>query len=409
MFREYKKTISKYIWLQFMTLSMAKKIFLLFLILIISLGCSMRNFLYSKIYCPDKIKGNYEIEIPFEYVNGLLLLNVKINDIEGKFLFDSGSTSCISHDFFNKSDFETTSYTKLSDINDVTAKKIMIRAEIKLDDIDISNYKFTVLDNLPFNDCDKIDGILGNEIFSLGYVFFDNEKKVIKITNNQNCFNKQIMEYSKLKLHPSIGNLIIKIKNKKYLIDTGYLNGFILEKYSKRRLKDKEYSHISSVISGINSDKIQESFFYMDEYKIKHEVYLGQVKANPEVNYRLLGCYWFCSNNILIDMNNKRIYIKNIKEKITNPQLNTRKISFYYTSNKVLISALSNEISGLRINDTVRKINNIDFRFVKNDCEFDEKLQFIDYKKTIELEIIRNNQIHIYTIQQPLKIIKYGN
>ncbi len=240
----------------------------------------------------------------------------------------------------------------------------------------------TVTDDLFTDYCIKIDGILGNEILKLGFVYFDNKNKVIKISNSINSFNLNLNTFFKVRNSRLVGNIHIKMNKKKYLIDTGY-NGFIMTKYDSIKLeKINSKSILNSSFKGIHSSENLAATYYVDEVMLNKQTYQGLFTATPGINENILGIKWFLSNNVIFDISSNSLYLEKINLDVNQAEkIKIKKVGFIYREKQVVINVIQNNISSLKLNDVVLKINDLSFDGINSMCELDEKLKTIDFKK----------------------------
>lgn len=361
-------------------------------------SCSpIKNYLYDKIYCPEKITTNFHTEIPYEIINNQIICEVDVNGEKGSFIFDTGARSIITKSFQEKLKLTPFSTFQTTDVNDVTKRNDLVKTDIVIGQMHLNNYTLTIVDDFFTNYCIKIDGILGNEIFSLGTVYFDNKNKVIKISNSIDSFKLDLKNFFKVRYYRLAGTIQVKIKNRNYLIDTGY-NGYVMTKYKSDQIQ-KNKAILNTEISGINSRKKLTTTYHVDDFILKKQTYKGLFASTPDLNLNLLGNQWFLSNNVIFDIYTKSLYLEKIN--IDTVQYEIKKIGFYYKDNHVAINVIHNSIATLEQGDIVIKINNLSLEGINSLCELDEKLNTIDFHKKIKLLIQREKQVYEVFIDEP--------
>lgn len=158
------------------------KIYSLFLLILITSCLNISTF--ERGYLQDRVEQ--EVEIPFEFYRGLILITASFNGAEGKFLYDNGASySCINADFARKAKIDFKSASNISDGNN---RKTSIK-ESTANDISIQNIHFKktgvyLIDTKQFFPCnDNIDGIIGASIINKVNWLIDFKEKKMKISS----------------------------------------------------------------------------------------------------------------------------------------------------------------------------------------------------------------------------------
>jgi len=261
---------------------MNKLCFLLFFILIINTSFAIPNHAFLSKNENDKV-----LEIPFEYVNGLIVLKAKVNSVEGRFLFDNGAThSCFNKGFARRSNVIFTKKTRITDGNN--NKTYLRKAKVEKIEIDKAIFSDTqayLIDTKKFFPCDPVDGIIGASIINAVNWKIDFEKK--KLLLSLKPFEADGLKM-KMDISSSSNSTFINFKlNKKTLrtkIDFGFKGELKVNSYKKRfslsGIKTERRTGISSLsVTGLGN---------IDATKIIHRdfnlSYLNkQLPISPEV------------------------------------------------------------------------------------------------------------------------------
>nr|WP_315207336.1 retropepsin-like aspartic protease [uncultured Flavobacterium sp.] len=162
---------------------------------------------------------NYYSEIPFEYVNGKIIIPVQINNKTYKFLLDTGAPNCISKNLTINLNPKILNEIKVSDADD---NKSVLNV-VELPDLIIGNIAFENSLALSYNeeknlvfDCFNIDGFIGSNLLRNSIIQINIKKKTLTITNEKSKLKFNNKNGTKLTLigTQSSPYIWIKIKGK---------------------------------------------------------------------------------------------------------------------------------------------------------------------------------------------------
>lgn len=124
--------------------------------------------------------------IPFQYINGKMVVSVQINNLSKRFIFDTGAPLLISDDLQQEMKNKVTGKVSVEDVagNVVKEQTILIRS-FKLGNIPFENSKATVYQKQKTGllKCFDIDGIIGSSILKNSIVHIDLGKRLMVITD----------------------------------------------------------------------------------------------------------------------------------------------------------------------------------------------------------------------------------
>ncbi len=135
-------------------------------LILITASCSLINDnTRGKVVPPE---NEEVVQIPFDTIQNLIIIEAEINGNTGKFLFDNGFTlSAISPDFAEKCGIEFGQSTSVNDINNKTASLEETNLEsIKIGGFDFQKTGFYKIDTKAFFPCDNVDGVIGGSIIN---------------------------------------------------------------------------------------------------------------------------------------------------------------------------------------------------------------------------------------------------
>lgn len=207
-----------------------KSVIIIFYLLITTQIClGQANFSFNE---GGSSQTDYFSSIPYENINGKIILNTKIKDKSYRFILDTGAPTSISQKLFDELKADLITKIKISDINQKTDSLSIVR----LNDITLGNINFTniptlvVKDNVIF-ECLQVDGFIGSNLLRNSIIQIDNNNKNIVITNDKKKLTLNPKNSSDLILDRQSSPIItIHIKGKKkgeekLLLDLG-MNAF---------------------------------------------------------------------------------------------------------------------------------------------------------------------------------------
>ena len=164
--------------------------------------------------------------VPFELINGLIVIKAEINGELGNYILDSGSNGILLN---SKSEKSEISYQTLSGVAEGSETRIH---SLKLGDFESNELLgfSTDLSNLEIYLDQKLAGILGCAVFtpsSLEFNFVEerliiSDKKIeSKLVEGMNSINYRLVE------DLPIGDVMIDGSKKSFIIDTGASSHFI--------------------------------------------------------------------------------------------------------------------------------------------------------------------------------------
>ncbi len=363
----------------------------IFLSLFIHFSCSqIKEKIYSNYLALPENDNNFKTELSYDIIENNIILFPIINGRKCRMLFDTGARSFLSSNLIDslKLDIHSTITTKDIFQNKITTTKHV--CDLSLNSLKIYDFKITKNHNIN-NECFDLDGIIGKEMLNQGVFYFNSSTKKLLISNTISNFD--LKGFQKIKIEYYLGDIFITYRRKKYVLDSGFNNGFILTKDNKLFNDIDSIKVQKRIVGGLHSKKTINIKYQKHSMQIDSVKYLGTICSSNEINYNLFGSKWFIDNEIILDVNNKYIYIK--KNNKLNTKLDSLKnINFQFSKNNVIISSLSTKINNVNIGDTIIQINDINLINIKSSCEFDQLLSKINYNNGIN--IVTNNKKNIF-------------
>ncbi len=132
----------------------------------------MKNIqsIFTIVFCflltPLNGKENPQ-RIPFEAVRGQIIVTAELGGLTRRFLFDTGSKTCITDSLARELGIGTSRQRRIYDSGGETQRTdyVELPAALRLGDTEFRNIRALILHDNEFLRCFGIDGILGPEIF----------------------------------------------------------------------------------------------------------------------------------------------------------------------------------------------------------------------------------------------------
>lgn len=333
---------------------------------------------------------NYCDTIPFEYVRNKIIILVKVNGLDKRFIFDTGAVLAISEELQASMNYRKMGSVVVDDINKKsTVSKIVNVIELQIGSLTFEDIPSIITDlknTYPIN-CLKCEGIIGSNVFGNSVVSIDLGKKILILTDKpanldlQNAFstpltiNKIGKPYLKINigkglvfdgLFDSGADKFISISNEQYdksiktgaalLLNEGFgitslgING-IAAAEKKNRVLIKQVNFGDAVISNVIT---------IESGKSKNAIGIQLAEyGNITIDYVDKQFYFVPKEIFQTYKNQKTLGLKEVPEK------NFYSIGIVWTNTQA-------EKIGLKNGYQILKINNQDFtkRTAENDCEF---------------------------------------
>lgn len=391
--------------------------FLFFLFFFNSCVPTFRHLIGNKLidhnYNPKPQKNNFYLELPYEVQFGWIILKAKVNNSEKEynFIFDTGALSMISEHLIPEVGLKDGTTMVSLDVNENKIFGLTFLTDMQIGQLKLSNVRIDATKSEVFSRrCDlQIDGIIGSNILNQGFFYFNPLENKLVITNQKALLPKS--DFSKpIRIKRFMGQPYIKIKGYRsewLKLDTGNADGDIFINENSKIIdnkKDKLLKQKTYTIKGLSSDVIKTVSFYNRMIKIGDLEFMTPIKQfSRKEGKGNIGNNLVLLNKVIIDIPNNKLYLKpikpiKIKETISN-------INFIYKGNNILIGALTKnskiEKMGLKVNDTIDKLNNYRVNEIKDECQFSD---FINKNKNnffpLHLEVKKANTVEKYFISK---------
>ena len=351
----------------------------------------------------------FKVEIPFSYKAGLIVLKVKINNIDCDFLLDTGAPTVLSKDLVKKLSMKIKTTQKIKDSQGNTSEMGFVEVEkISFGTVNFINIGAAVsdLDQTPEMSCLKIDGVLGANLMRKGIWQIDYDKQIITITNSKDSL--LIPENAnKIKFSPDIlGSPLTEVNyngviDKNVIIDLGSNGDFgssikVFNKFNNKYLP--VYRIGASGSGAFGSANIKDTTIYA----IIPDIKIGDIALTNQVvsfqrHSKIIGTEFFKNYRVIIDwFDNELIMIKN--KDYNYSTLGSYGISPIYKENKLFVGSIymnsSASEQGIKLGDQILEMNGKDFKNCNNDCWCDHIFgdDEVIENQTLSIIILRDNK-----------------
>jgi len=134
---------------------------------------------------------DYITVIPYENINGKLIITAEINEHPRRFIFDTGASgTLINKNILDSSDLSNISLPSIDQSGKEDSLSVAILNSIQIGNAIFGNVPVMTLDGEanPILKCFEVDGILGNNLWTHTAVRITSVDKTISITDNPSKF-----------------------------------------------------------------------------------------------------------------------------------------------------------------------------------------------------------------------------
>ena len=386
-----------------------KSLFSLLTLLTLSIfqGNAQDNFLKEWAEKGFVESENYYSELPFQYIDGYIFIDIVQNGNKYNFLFDTGAeTTVIDNSILNQFSFEPFSETRINGpiIKDQDVETIIL-SNIHIADIMFSEIGAVSID-MEFSKerfCEDLHGIIGSNLMKKSKWQIDYKKQVIKFSNDISKFQLDNPKYV----------LETKLSSKGFGTETVdiNLNGqtipFNFDTGNGARKIVANPSNFKKIIKKSKSAEYGFPKSPKDYHVLPEKLFIGGIEfSNQMVTFenkvgesKLLGNKFYENFLVTIDWENHQLYLE--------PQGEIKQDEFYgfplefrpnYKTNKIEIyTGIRDFLKKNKIEkgSILAKINGIDILNLsdKEFCEFwDLSWSKIKTEKTINLTIAKDGK-----------------
>ncbi|MDY0929693.1 aspartyl protease family protein [Chryseobacterium sp. CFBP8996] len=330
--------------------------------------------------------------IPFEYIDGKIIIDVDIKNKKHNFIFDTGALTIISSELKGSLNEKKSNLVfNAIDANNAKSKmELFSTNDLKLAELKFTNINFSFADIswMDSRACKKISGIFGANMMNNKVWRIDFKTKTIIISDKviESSARSVSISFSEENFtHVPTINVNIRKQNFNVVFDTGSGSGFTLDSKSYQLVKDSSFLTFEGLLSqSLNSVSKGERELDVMEVGVDNKVLSNQIVDTSSDSRNLVGTRFM--ENFLIDLDfvNKKV--------ILNPtgktaEYNSFGIAFAPVENHLIIvnKLKIPQLSELNVADKIIKINNINVSKI-NAEKFCEVKKLIDNSSEITIQ-----------------------
>lgn len=305
--------------------------------------------------------------IPFEYIDGKIIVKVDIKNQKHNFIFDTGAFTILSDELKGQlSEKKENMIFEGIDANNSSSKNEMFSTDaLKIADLKFKkvNFSFMNISWMASRACMKISGVFGANMMNNKVWRIDFRTKTITISDKitENSAQSISIPFTEESFtHVPTINVNIRKQNLDMVFDTGSGSGFTLDSKSYQLVKDDNFLTFEGLLSqSLNSVSKGERWLDVMEAEVNHNILGNQIVDTSSDSRNLVGTRFMENYLIDLDFINKKI-ILNTTDKT--PEYNSFGIAFAPVDGTlVIVNKLKiPELSELNVADKIIKVNNID-------------------------------------------------
>ncbi|MCA6067068.1 retropepsin-like domain-containing protein [Chryseobacterium sp. RG1] len=342
------------------------------------------------LLCPFSFKATV---IPFELIEGKIILNVKIKNDQHNFLFDTGAFTIISSELKDQINAKKSNIIfEGTDANNAKSKMdVFTISNLKVSDLTIKNVNFSFADIswISSRACKKISGILGANTMKdkVWQINFKNKTLTVSDKTDNNLSSGSVIIPFTEGDFTSVPKIEVNIRGQmlNYVFDTGSGMGFSMNQQSYNKLKGRDFLTFEGLLAqSLNSISKGERQIDMMEVQFGDVNVGNQIIDSSLEGINLLGTKFMENYLVVIDFINKKIILNPNGNK---PEYNSFGVSFVVSNDSLIIvnKLLIPQLSELKLSEKIIKINTLDVSKANDDVLCEVK-KLLDEVKIITIE-----------------------
>ncbi|PJJ64479.1 retropepsin-like aspartic protease [Chryseobacterium geocarposphaerae] len=333
------------------------------------------------LLCPFFFKATV---IPFELIEGKIVLNVTIKNDQHHFIFDTGAFTIISDELKDKINAKKSNIIfEAIDANNAKSKMdVFMINTLKVADLNIKNVNFSFADIswISSRACKKISGILGANMMKdkMWQIDFKNKTLTVSDKTEADLSSGSVNIPFTEEKFTSVPKIEVKIRGQilDYVFDTGSGMGFSLNQQSYNKIKDHDFL----IFEGLLAQSLNSISKGEKEVDVM-EVQFGNINVGNQIidssldTVNLVGTKFMENYVVVLDFINKKIILNPNGNK---SEYNSFGISFTVNKgNLIIVNKLkNNQLSELNLGERIIKVNTLDVSKANEDmlCEIKKML-----------------------------------
>lgn len=330
--------------------------------------------------------------IPFEYIDGKIIINLDIKNKKHNFIFDTGALTIISSELKGSlNEKKSNVIFEATDANNAKSTMDLFSTnELKVSDLKFKNVDFSFADIswMDSRACKKISGIFGANMMNNKAWQIDFKAKTIVVSNKsaESSSQSTSIPFSEENFtHVPTINVTVRKQNFKVFFDTGAGSGFTLDSSSYNLVKDNNFLTFEGLLSqSLSSISKGERQFDVMEVDVNNSVLGNQIVDNSNDSRNLVGTRFMENFIVDLDFISKKIILHKTGK---TPEYNSFGISFAPVENHlVIVNKLKiPQLSELNVGDKIIKVNTIDVSKISSE-KFCETKKLMDNSQIITIQ-----------------------
>lgn len=379
----------------------------------------------AKLFAGGSVQSNdFHKVVPYISAGSLMILEVEVNGVKAKFLYDTGAPNVISPELASKLNLKAKTTVNVKDSG---GKKEQQECVI-IDSLSLDGVQFyemgAVVVNLAANDvlaCMDIDGVFGANAMRQAYWELDFDMKNISFSNNISSLT-DTAEFSILKFRTkNTGTPIVDMSlNGKEItnvtFDTGSNGHLKLPKgefYETTQInKPSNFASAKGSTSyGVYGVAKSDTSFYrvIDTVKVANSIDILDLVIEFQGSSKLFGTKLMRNYEMILDWNSNNIYFKSKKENDYN-EFSNFGFGLNFDNNKMFVGSLffnSRAIEKLELGDQIIEINADNVEDIPDEyfCSMMFKnFLHTKYGSNLKLKIKRGEEILLVELNEEVRI-----
>ncbi|MBX2845382.1 MAG: aspartyl protease family protein [Saprospiraceae bacterium] len=325
---------------------------------------------------------NFVEEIPYEFVNGRIIVPVQINGHDYRFFLNTGGTFVVSTALQEKLQPKKVGMSRVMGVNDIPMDMQVVRIdELKLGEVAFKNFRALVLPNPYPMACFDVDGIIGKDFLYELTLHFDHAAKQITFTDDFDLLNKEVgnsqeITYDYITGLPSVNIKINENIEGSVVFDTGSDHLISLQREVLEKLREKNkikrdniyriYGSIDTGLTGRLAPAANNYYIYVDEMQLAGSTLTDFVTDVSKESDSRMGTGMIKNGLVTIDYKQRRFYFKptvtSTDYKVSIPPygfvVRSKEAEFFVSAT---LAGSNAKKAGLRVDDRLISINGYDY------------------------------------------------
>lgn len=330
--------------------------------------------------------------IPFDYIDGKIIIKVDVKNKKHNFVFDSGAFTILSEELRGQlNEKKTNMIFEGIDAHNSSSKNEMFSTDkLSIENLKLKDIHFSFMDIgwMTSRACTKISGVFGANSMNGKIWRIDFKTKTITISDKfiESSYKTTLIPFTEENFtHVPQVKLNIRKQSFNIVFDTGSGSGFTLDAKSYDLVKDNNFLIFEGLLSqSLNSVSKGEKQFDVMNIEVDNTDLGNQIVDTSSNSRNLVGTRFMENFLVDIDFIDKNIILHHLNK---TPEYNNFGIALAPVENYlVIVNKLKiSQLSELNIGDRMIKVNNINTSNISPES-FCEVKRLMDNSQIITLE-----------------------